>query len=290
MSAVEHIPFFKMNGLGNEIVVADLRASDLAVGEAQARAIAAHPKTGFDQLMLLHRPRTPSTAAYVRIRNSDGSMAGACGNGMRCVALITRDGAAGPMHFETDAGVLDVTFPSDDVITVDMGEPRFAWQDIPLRDPFHDTTRIELQIGPIDDPVLHSPSVCSMGNPHAVFWVDDASTLALDKFGPMLEHHPIFPDRANISVAQVVAPDHAITRTWERGAGLTRACGTGACAVLACGVRTKRLARRATITVPGGDLTIEWAANNHILMSGPAQPEYEGVLHFASDGSVTIEA
>ena len=166
---------------------------------------------------------------------------------------------------------------ADGLISVDMGEPLFGWQDIPLSEEFYDTTGIELQIGPIDAPVLHTPAVMSIGNPHATFWVeDDVWNYALDRFGPLLENHPIFPERANISIAQVVAPDHIILRTWERGAGLTKACGTAACAALVNAVRTKRTERKATVTLPGGDLVIEWKDNNHVILTGPAELEFAG--------------
>ncbi|MGI9424815.1 MAG: diaminopimelate epimerase, partial [Hyphomicrobiaceae bacterium] len=269
------IPIYKMNGLGNEIIVADLRGCSISLDGAQARAIADHPRTHFDQLMALEPARVTGSTAFIRIFNTDGSAAGACGNGMRCVAKITGDGKT-PMRFETEAGLLNVSFGAADVITVDMGQPKFSWQDIPLRDEFQDTTRIELQVGPIDAPLLHSPSVCSIGNPHAVFWVADVGTHALEKFGPMLENHPLFPDRANITVAEVISPEHARARTWERGAGLTRACGSAACAVVACGARIGDLQRKATVTVPGGDLQIEWTPDDHMLMSGPAELEYQG--------------
>ena len=163
------------------------------------------------------------------------------------------------------------------MITVDMGKPRFGWDEIPLAEEFYDTTGIELQIGPIDAPVLHTPSAVSMGNPHATFWVeDDVWNYALDRFGPLLENHPIFPERANISLAQVLKPDHIILRTWERGAGLTKACGTAACAALVNGARTHRTGRKATVTLPGGDLVIEWRADDHVLLTGPAEFEFAG--------------
>ena len=290
MNGTDRFPIHKMNGLGNQIVVADLRATHQEFTCDQVRQIANHPRTPFDQIMCLHPAKTNGTAAFVRIFNQDGSAAGACGNGMRCVALLVREQVDGrDLTFETPAGVLRVTYPSDELISVDMGRPKFGWQDIPLRDPFHDTTRIELQVGPIDDPVLHSPSVCSMGNPQAVFWVDDVGRHDLDKFGPLLENHPIFPDRANISVAQVVRNDLARTRTWERGAGLTQACGSAACAVLVNGVRTKQLDRRAVIEVPGGRLDIAWRDDDHVIMTGPAELEYSGLLHLAGDGAVTLE-
>jgi diaminopimelate epimerase len=271
-------PFLKMNGLGNEIIVADMRGRMDRVSSAAAVAINADPLTKFDQVMAIHDPRTPGTAHYIEILNSDGSLAEACGNGMRCVvqALSAETGRKSYV-FETLAGILTGEEHADGSITVDMGKPRFGWDEIPLAEEFADTTGIELQIGPIDAPVLHTPSVVSMGNPHATFWVDrDVNSYALDRFGPMLENHPIFPERANISIAQVKSPDHIILRTWERGAGLWRACGTAACAALVNGARTKRTGRKATVTLPGGDLLIEWRADDHVMLTGPAEFEFSG--------------
>jgi diaminopimelate epimerase len=271
-------PFLKMNGLGNEIIVADMRGRADRVTPAAAVAINGNAATKFDQIMAIHDPRTPGTANYIEIINSDGSRAEACGNGMRCVvqALSAETGQTS-FVFETLAGILSGEEHPDGNITVDMGTPRFGWQDIPLSEEFADTTGIELQIGPIDAPVLHTPSVMSMGNPQATFWVNnDVRDYALDRFGPLLENHPIFPERANISIAQVVAPDHIIVRTWERGAGLTRACGTAACAALVNGARTKRTGRKATVTLPGGDLIIEWRADDHVMLTGPAEFEFSG--------------
>jgi diaminopimelate epimerase len=271
-------PFLKMNGLGNEIIVADMRGRADRVTPAAAVAINGNAATKFDQIMAIHDPRTPGTANYIEIIKSDGSRAEACGNGMRCVvqALSAETGQTS-FVFETLAGILTGEEHPDGTITVDMGTPRFGWQDIPLSEEFADTTGIELQIGPIDAPVLHTPSVMSMGNPQATFWVNnDVRDYALDRFGPLLENHPIFPERANISIAQVVAPDHIIVRTWERGAGLTRACGTAACAALVNGARTKRTGRKATVTLPGGDLIIEWRADDHVMLTGPAEFEFSG--------------
>lgn len=287
MSGTRTIPIHKMNGLGNQIVVADLRAATVRLSGDQAAIIAQHPRTRFDQLMALEPSQAAGTEAFIRIFNQDGSTAGACGNGMRCVGLVMQEPGTAATY-QTDAGLLPVQRNDANTLTVDMGVPRFNWDEIPLRDEFHDTTRIELQIGPIDDPVLHSPSVCSMGNPHAVFWVPDVTTPALDRFGPMLENHPIFPDRANISVAQVINDRHVMTRTWERGAGLTQACGSAACAVLVCGARLGYLQRKATVSVPGGDLQIEWNEAGRVLMSGPAEHEYQGEVTIADDGSVEI--
>ena len=274
------VPFLKMNGLGNEIIVADMRGRADRVLPAAAMAINGDAATKFDQIMAIHDPRTPGTAAYVEIINSDGSRAQACGNGMRCVvqALAAETGTKSYV-FETIAGILTGDERADGLISVDMGKPRTYWQEIPLSEEFYDTRKIELQIGPIDAPLLHSPSVASMGNPQATFWVhDDVWNYALDRFGPMLENHPIFPERANISIAQVTAPDKIILRTWERGAGLTEACGTAACAAVVNGARTRRTGRAATVTVPGGDLYIEWRDDDHVVLTGAAEHEWTGTL------------
>jgi diaminopimelate epimerase len=277
MGALSNHPFVKMNGLGNEIVVVDMRARPQPITAADARGAAA--AVPYDQLMAVYPPQASGTDAYVRIFNNDGSEAGACGNGMRCVAdILFREGRKAPLTVETRAGLLNC-WPGNTALisTVDMGPPRFKWNEIPLAEEFHDTRAIELQIGPIDRPILHSPSVVSMGNPHAVFWVEDVTAYDLGKIGPLLENHPIFPDRANISLAQVVSREHLIVRTWERGAGLTRACGSAACAAVVCAARTRRTGRKANVTLPGGDLGIEWReGDDHVLMTGPVEYEFEG--------------
>jgi diaminopimelate epimerase len=277
MSALADHLFIKMNGLGNEIVVVDMRAAPQPISPAEARAAAS--AVPYDQLMAVYPARISGTDAFVRIYNNDGTEAGACGNGMRCVAdILFKQSGNSTLTVETRAGLLACRKGEVPLIsTVDMGVPRFAWDEIPLAEEFRDTRAIELQIGPIDHPILHSPSAVSMGNPHAVFWVDDVNAYDLAKIGPMLEHHPIFPERANISLAKVAARDHLIVRTWERGAGLTRACGSAACAAAVCGARTKRTDRKVTVTVPGGDLAIEWRdRDDHVLMTGPVEYEYEG--------------
>lgn len=271
--------YVKMNGLGNEIVVVDLRGTSKVFTEDEVRAIAADNDAHFDQMMVLHSPRKDSSDAFVRIYNADGSEAGACGNGMRCIGWWMAQGRANKQFkVETSAGLLDIDARDGTTITVDMGEPRFNWQDIPLAEEFRDTRGIELQIGPIDNPVLHSPSVVNVGNPHAIFWVDDVMAHDLGRLGPMLENHPIFPERANISLAHVTADDAITLRTWERGAGLTRACGSAACAAAVSAARKKLTGRKVTVTLPGGPLQIEWTANNRILMTGPTEFEYEGLV------------
>jgi diaminopimelate epimerase len=277
MNALANHSFTKMNGLGNEIVVVDMRARPQAISAADARAAAA--AAPYDQLMAVYPPRVTGTDAFVRIYNNDGSEAGACGNGMRCVAdILFKQSGNSTLTVETRSGLL-ACFKGEAPLTstVDMGIPRFQWTEIPLAEEFFDTRAIELQIGPIDRPILHSPSAVSMGNPHAVFWVDDVAAYDLGKIGPLLEQHPIFPDRANISLAQVVSQEHLVVRTWERGAGLTRACGSAACAAAVCGARTGRTGRKVTVTLPGGDLAIEWRErDDHVLMTGPVEYEFEG--------------
>ncbi len=268
-----------MNGIGNEIVVLDLRGRPERVTPAAARAIAALPGGHFDQLMVLYASGTPGIDAAMRIFNVDGSESAACGNGTRCVAIreFERSGKTRVL-LETRAGVLTCTAAGGGAVTVDMGTPKFGWAEIPLAEAFHDTRAIELQIGPIDAPVLHSPSVVNVGNPHAIFWVDNVDAFDLARIGPMLENHPLFPERANISLAHVTARDALTLKVWERGAGLTRACGSAACAAAVSAARTRRTDRVVRVTLPGGDLVIEWTAQDRILMTGPTEFEHEGVV------------
>ena len=277
MSALASYRFRKMNGLGNEIVVVDMRGEPQVITAADIRAAAASVR--FDQMMVLYPGRVPETDAFVRIYNTDGSEAGACGNGMRCVADIVFKEAGKPvLTFETKAGRINC-WPGERplVSTVDMGPPRFGWDEIPLAEECLDTRAIALQIGPLDAPVLRSPSAVNMGNPHAVFWVEDIEAYDLARLGPTLETHPMFPERANISLAVVRSPAHLVVRTWERGAGLTKACGSAACAAAVAAARTGRAQRKLTVTLPGGDLLIEWRlSDGHVLMTGPVEYEFEG--------------
>jgi diaminopimelate epimerase len=278
MSALANHPFVKMNGLGNEIVVIDMRRAPAPVSAEEARAVAQPNGVPYDQLMVLYPPRAEGTDSYVRIYNNDGSESGACGNGMRCVAdLVIRETGRSAAAFQTSSGITPCWKNSDGTLTCDMGAPRFGWKDIPLAEQFHDTRAIELQIGPIDAPILHSPSAVSMGNPHAIFWVDDVNAYDLSKIGPLLEFHPIFPERANITLCTVRSPDHIVIRTWERGAGLTKACGSAACAAAVAAARLERTGRKVRVTLPGGDLVIEWRErDDHVLMTGPVEFEFAG--------------
>ena len=288
MSALANHAFAKMNGIGNEIVVVDLRDSSAVVTSEEARAVASPAGVPFDQLMVLQPPRAKGTEAFIRIYNNDGSEVAACGNGMRCVArwLFEATGQTAAT-FETRAGLLNCWQGPEGLYTVDMGPPKFGCKDIPLAEEFRDTRSIELQIGPIDAPVLHTPSVVSMGNPHAIFWVDDVNAYDLARFGPLLENHPIFPERANITLAHIIDRDHITIRTWERGAGLTKACGSAACATAVAAARLKRANRTVEIMLPGGKLGIEWRErDDHVLMTGPAVFEYEGTFDPALFASV----
>lgn len=286
------VPFAKMNGLGNEILVVDMRRSDRRVTEAAALRLARTAATRFDQLMAIHRPRAPGMDASIRILNADASEAGACGNGMRCVvAFLGRETGQDRFAFETEGGLLTAFTRADGLVTVDMGRPKFDWADIPLAEPFADTRAIELQIGPIDAPILHSPAVVSMGNPHAVFFVDDVTAYDLSRIGPMLENHPIFPDRANITLAHVESRTSIRARTWERGAGLTRACGSAACAVLVTAARKNLAERAATVHVPGGPLYILWGGDGRVLKAGPTERERDGLLDpLTGEVEITREA
>lgn len=271
--------FRKMNGLGNDFVVLDARARAISLDETRARAIADR-KTGIgcDQVIVLE----PSRIADVRMRiwNNEGFEVESCGNASRCIAdLVFDEKKVTRATIDTLGGLLVAEKGGDKLVTVDNGAPRFDWQDIPLSEAFYDTRHIELQVGPIDAPLIHSPSVVNVGNPHCIFWVKDLDVADLAKVGPMLEFHPLFPERANISLARVDGRDHLTLRVWERGAGLTLACGTAACAAMAAGFRIKVIDAKCRVSLPGGDLLMERrGSDGHILMTGPVSYDFEGEL------------
>lgn len=268
----------------------DLRNDAKPLSVDDVRLVAANEASAFDQLMVLYPPRTAGAGAFVLIYNLDGSESSACGNGTRCIAWLEmeKSGDRRPV-FETRAGILRTQVEDIERITVDMGQPKFGWQDIPLAEAFHDTRGIELQVGPIDAPVLHSPSVVNVGNPHAIFWVDDdPDTYELDRFGPMLENHPLFPEKANISIAQVLSREALKVRTWERGAGLTKACGTAACASAVSAARKRLTDRQVSVSVPGGVMVINWTAEDRILMTGPVETEFVGEITLAGHPAAVL--
>ncbi|GGE27327.1 diaminopimelate epimerase [Agaricicola taiwanensis] len=273
MSPLGNRPFLKMNGLGNAIVVVDLRGTDITVTAEEARAVAA--VIPYDQMMVLHDG--DGIDAFMRIYNLDGSEVSSCGNGTRCVAwYLMRETGQNETLLATSSGPLVATRgTAPDSFSVDMGRPRFGWQDIPLAHDAGDSRAIDLSY-PEGTPILSAPSVVNVGNPHAVFWVDDISAHDLATIGPALEHHPLFPERANISLAHVTGADTITLKVWERGAGLTLACGTAACAAAVAAARKGLTDRSVTVTLPGGPLRIDWQADDHILMTGPAELEYEG--------------
>jgi diaminopimelate epimerase len=264
------IPFRKMHGLGNDFVVLDARAAPLALPGESIRWIGdRHRGVGFDQLVTLE----PATDAevFLRFHNSDGSEAGACGNGTRCAAsLVLTETGKPAIAIRTIGGRLGAERLADGTVRVDMGAPRLGWADVPLARAM-DTLHVPL--GGFD------AACCSMGNPHATIFVEDLDALDIPRIGPALEHDPLLPDRANIGFAQVVSPSHIRLTVWERGAGLTLACGSGACAAIVNAVRRGLTARAATLAMPGGDLRLEWReADAHVLMAGPVATSFTGEL------------
>jgi diaminopimelate epimerase len=274
------IPFRKMHGLGNDFVVLDQRRHAIPVGAAAARALAdRHTGIGCDQLILIEPPRRPAAHAFMRILNADGSEAEACGNAARCiVSLLAHESGYRQVRIETVAGLLGAELLADGRVAVDMGPARTNWRDIPLAREM-DTASVDLAAGPLAHPVC-----TNIGNPHATFFVADADAVDLAALGPRLEHDALFPERANIGVATVRDPGrgrdgdigHIRLRVWERGAGLTRACGSGACAALVAAHRRSMSGRRAVVALDGGDLDIVWREDGHVVMTGPAALAFEG--------------
>jgi diaminopimelate epimerase len=287
---MRRIDFRKMHGLGNDFVVLDARREPLAVDAAAARALAdRHTGIGCDQLILIEPAPASLADASVRFFNSDGSEAGACGNGTRCVAWLIgqESGAKQQVRLQTRAGLLDAALLWDGSIAVDMGAPRTDWRDIPLARQSN-TLRADAAAGPLAGPVC-----TNMGNPHATFFVADADSVDLAALGPRLEHDPLFPERANIGVATVhpAGPDgdRIRLRVWERGAGITRACGSGACAALVAAHRRGLTGRRAIVVLEGGELDIVWRKDEdgepgHVVMTGPAALAFEGFFDPARYG------
>ncbi len=270
-------PFLKMHGCGNDFVLLDARARALGITPARAAAIA-HRRTGIgcDQVIILESAPAPADV-FMRIRNPDGSEAGACGNATRCVAaLLAAETGRRTLIIRTISGDLPAEAHPDGSVSVDMGPPRLGWRDIPLAAET-DTLRLDLAEGPVA-----GPAACSMGNPHATFFVPDLAAVPVQEIGPCLEQAAIFPDRANIGFVQVLAPDRIRLRVWERGAGLTLACGSGACAALVNAARRGLTGRRAAVQVDGGELVIEWRADDHVFMTGPAVTAFSGRIDLAA--------
>jgi diaminopimelate epimerase len=265
--------FWKMHGLGNDFAVFDARGGALGMTDALARRLAdRHTGIGCDQLIVIEPARNGGDA-FMRIWNHDGGEVGACGNATRCVAALL----GGRARIETLAGELAV-HPSAAGFTVDLGKPRFGWDEVPLAYPL-DTADL-----PVAWDMLERPAALSVGNPHAVFFVDDADDAPLAELGPRIETDPLFPEGANVGVCEPLARDRLKLRVWERGAGLTRACGTGAAAAAVAAARRGLADRRVTVEQPGGALRIEWRDDGHVLMTGPAMVAFRGVVDLAAHG------
>ncbi len=266
--------FVKMHGLGNDFVVLDARPQALVVDDKAARAIAdRHRGIGCDQLLILEPPRAAGADVFMRIRNADGSEVGACGNGTRCIgALVMRETGKARVVIETAAGLLEARAAGSRGVSVDLGQARLEWSDIPLARAC-DTLHVPLSLGPLVDPVC-----TSMGNPHATFFVADAEGIDLAALGPRLERDPIFPERANIGVAQMLSRTRLRVRVWERGAGITVACGTGAAAALVAAARRGLAERKAEVIVDGGPLEIEWRDDGHVTLTGPVAVSFSGAI------------
>ena len=271
--------FAKMHGTGNDFVVLDERGGRLGVTPAQIAALAdRRTGIGCDQLILITPPPAGSPAdAFMHIYNPDGSEAGACGNATRCVAgLLAIETGRHHLLIQTIAGELQADVLGPERVAVDMGPVRLDWRDIPLAGPA-DTLHLDLADGPVAD-----PAAASMGNPHATFFVSDLASIPIGTIGPRLEHHPLFPEQANIGFAQVLAQHRLRLRVWERGAGLTRACGSGACAAVVNAHRRGLMGRAATVVMDGGELAIEWLANGHVLMTGPVATAFTGTVDLSA--------
>ena len=260
-----------MHGLGNDFVVLDGRAAPLGLTRAEIVALADRRRgIGCDQLIIMET-QAAGADVFMRIHNPDGSEAGACGNATRCIAsLIAAETGKAQVVVRTISGDLPSEKTPDGLWQVDMGPARLGWRDVPLAQEA-DTLHLPLACGPVAD-----PAACSMGNPHANFFVPDLDALPISEIGPRLERDPIFPDRANIGFVQVMSPDHLRLVVWERGAGLTLACGSGACAAMVNAHRRGLTGRAARISMPGGDLFMEWRQDGHVLMTGPVATAFTG--------------
>lgn len=273
------IAFYKMHGLGNDFVVIDRRNQPFELDRDRVRLLSDRKRgIGCDQLIALDETEGPADA-FMRIWNADGGEVEACGNATRCIARLLAEETGKPTSsVETVVGILGCQAHGDGTATVDMGAPKFEWEDIPLSRPM-DTRRLDLQLSPIDAQVFHEPAAVNVGNPHCVFFVDDVSALDLEAFGPLIEHHRLFPERTNVEVAEVRSRKEIRMRVWERGTGITQACGTGACATAVTAARLGRASRKVDIILDGGTLNLEWReADDHMLMTGPATMSFRGTL------------
>ncbi|WP_309090738.1 diaminopimelate epimerase [Phenylobacterium sp.] len=269
-------PFLKMNGLGNDFVVIETRSQPFEPTAADVRAIASREAgVGCDQVISLQAHE--GADAFVRFWNADGEEISACGNGTRCVGwLLMQSSGKDRVELETKAGRLIATRAGERLVSVDMGPPRLEWNEIPLAEA-HDTQALEIPLYHHAD--LMAPAGCvSMGNPHVVFFVPDAEQAPVTEAGPVVERHPLFPEHVNVGFAQIKGRERIRLRVWERGAGLTKACGTGACAAMVAASRRDLIGRHATLELDGGELFVEWRDDGHVVMTGPAAVDFTGEL------------
>ncbi len=274
----DSVPFLKMHGAGNDFVIIDRRERFVPITPEAVRVISdRHCGVGFDQLITIDTD--PDVAARITFWNSDGSESGACGNGTRCVAaLLMHWLGKEALTLKTERGLLVCRRINDFTVSVDMLAPRFAWQDIPLKERM-DTRGVDIKLGPADAPTLSPPGCVNMGNPHCVFFVEDINRVKVEIDGPFVERHFMFPEFANVGFAQVHDRDHIRLRVWERGAGLTLACGSGACAAVVAGIRKNLLDRVVHVDVDGGTLQVEWVEEtDHVILTGPVHLSFEGEL------------
>lgn len=267
------LPFIKMHGLGNDFIVLDARAHRIDLTTAQITAMAdRRTGAGCDQFIVMETSQNPAADVFMRIRNADGNEVEACGNATRCIArLMMEETGKSEITVETVVGLLRGVDAGAGQVTVNMGQAGLNWSDIPTREAC-DTLNMPICVGPLENPVG-----VNVGNPHAVFFVEDCETVDLSDAGPHVETHPFFPDRINVEVVTLLKEGVLRMRVWERGVGITQACGTGACAVVVAAVRRGLLnARCADVVLDGGTLQIEWLENGEILMTGPASHAFSG--------------
>jgi diaminopimelate epimerase len=268
------IPFVKMHGAGNDFVVLDAREKRLPLPPHVVRRIADRRiGVGCDQLIVLELDPEAEADVFMRILNSDGTEAGACGNATRCVAaLMAEETGERKVTVRTVMGLLPAEILGPGLVEVDMGPPRLDWEGVPLSGAM-DTLHLNLSMGPVSD-----PAACSMGNPHVTFFVDDLAHLPIESIGPVLEKHKLFPERVNVGFAEIESPTRIRLRVWERGAGLTLACGSGACAALVNAYRRELIGRSASVVMDGGELVIGWNEAGRVTMRGPAETSFTGEL------------
>jgi diaminopimelate epimerase len=267
--------FVKMHGLGNDFAIFDGRKDGFTLTPKQIRALGSRGTgIGFDQTVIIGLPKNPASDAFLRIYNADGSEVGACGNATRCIAALLMDEKKkDKVVLETKADRL-MAWRAGDKVTVDMGKARLDWKDIPLS---READTLSL---PVTKGNLKQPVAVSMGNPHAVFFVDSVEAVALQTLGPKIEHHPLFPERTNVEAAEILSRKKIRMRVWERGTGITQACGTGACAVAVAAVRRGLTDRKVEIVLDGGSLHIEWReSDGHVLMTGAVATAFTGEVY-----------